>query len=42
MAYYEYLVVTSPSGQTLANGAKWSQLASADVELGLHDRAPCF
>jgi len=42
MAYYGYLVVTSPSGQMLANAAKWSQMASADVELGLHDRAPCF
>jgi hypothetical protein len=36
------LVVNSPSGQMLANAAKWSQLASADVELGLLDRAPCF
>jgi hypothetical protein len=38
MAYYGYLMVTSPSGQMLANAAKWSQMASADVELGLHDR----
>jgi hypothetical protein len=35
-------MVVNPLGQMLANAAKWSYLARADVELGLFDRAPRF